>query len=62
MVDYTYGGYVYFKNMTDTPNEHHNYSILNQIPYFNMTSPFKIIYDIFESLSKLFVDEMQKKG
>ena len=32
MAAYTYGGF--FKNMTDTPNEHHNNFILNNIPDF----------------------------
>ena len=61
MPDYTYGDYVYFKNTTGTQNEHHNHFILNQMPYFHITSPFKFMDDIFELLKKLFVDEMLKK-
>ena len=48
MPHYTYGDYVYLKNMTDTPNEHHNHFILKQIPDFNISSPFKLCDDIFE--------------
>ena len=58
---YTYGDYVCFKNITDTPNEHHNHFILNRIPYFHITSPFKLCDDIFESFPKLFVDKMVKQ-
>ena len=35
MAAYTYVDYVYFNNITDTPNEHHNHFILNQIPDFH---------------------------
>ena len=62
MAAYTYGNYVYFKNMTDTQNEHYNNFILNQIPDFHITSPFKLMDDIFKSLPKLFVDKILKKG
>ena len=61
MSAYTYGDYVYFKNMNDTLNEHHNNFILNLIPDFHITSPFKLVDDIFESLTKLFVDRRQGK-
>ena len=30
----THGDYIYFKNMTDTPNEHHNNLIFDQIQDF----------------------------
>ena len=60
MADYKYGDYIYFKNMTYTPNEYHNNSKLNQISDFHITSPSKLMDDIFESLPKLFVDRMQK--
>ena len=60
MPDYTYGDYVYFRNMTDTPNEYHNNFIFNQIPDFHITSPFKLCDDIFESSPKLFVDKLKK--
>ena len=49
---YSYGDYVYFKNMTDTPNKHHIHFILNQIPGFHIKSPFKLFDDMFESLTK----------
>ena len=55
---YIFGYYVYFKNRTDTPNEHHKHFILNQISYFYITSPFKLWYDIFKSLTNLFFDKM----
>ena len=61
MGDYTYGNYVYFNNMTDTPNENHNHFILNQVPSFHITSPLKLMDDIFESLTKLSVNKMLKK-
>ena len=51
---YTYGDYVYFKNMGDAPNEHNNHFIFNQIPDFHITSPFKLCDDMFESFPKLF--------
>ena len=47
---YIYSDCVYFEYMNDTPNEHHNNFILNQIPYFHITSSFKLMDDIFESL------------
>ena len=59
---YNYGDCVYFNNMNETPNEHHNNFILNQIPDFHITSPFKLIYYRLESLPNLFVDKMQKNG
>ena len=42
MSSYIYGDYVYFKNMADTPNEHYDNLILNQIPHFYIISPFKL--------------------
>ena len=60
MPAYTYGDDGYFQNITDTPNEHHNNLILNQIPDFHITSPFKLCDDIFESFQKLCVDKMGK--
>ena len=30
MTAYTYGNYVYFNNIIDSPKEHHNKLILNQ--------------------------------
>ena len=57
---YNYGDYVYFKNMTDTPNENHNHFILNQILGFHIISPLKVYNDILESWPKLFVDKMVK--
>ena len=57
---YFYGENVHFEKMTDTPNEHHNNFILNQMPYFHIKSPFKLMNDIFESLPKLFVDILLK--
>ena len=62
MSAYTYGDFVYFNNVTDTPNEHHNNIILNQITYFYMKSPSKLMNDIFESFPKLFVGIMQKEN
>ena len=62
MEAYTYGDYIYFKNMTDTPNKDYNNFILNQIPDFHITSPFKLMDDIFESLPMVTVDKIQKKG
>ena len=50
MSAYTYGDYVYLKNMTDTLNEHHNNFMLNKITDFHITSLLKLMYDIFESL------------
>ena len=55
---YTYGDYVIFINMTDTPNEHHKSFILNQIPDFHITSPFKLCDDIFENFPISFADKM----
>ena len=57
---YTYFDYIYFKIITDKSNGHHNHLILNQIPDFHITSPFKLSDDIFESLTNLFVDKMIK--
>ena len=44
MESYTYGDYVYVKNMTDIPNGHNNNFILNQIPYMYITSLLKLMY------------------
>ena len=60
MSDYTYSDYFYFYNMTDTTNEHHNYFILNHIKHTYITSPLKLMDDIFESFPKLFFDRIQK--
>ena len=60
LVAYTYGDYVYFKNMTDIPNEHHNHFILNQIQDMSITSPLKFMDETFESFPNLFVDKMIK--
>ena len=57
---YNYGGYVYFTNNIDTPNEHHNNLIFNQISDFYITSPSKLMDDKFTSLPKLFVDKIMK--
>ena len=57
---YTYGDYVYFKNMTYITNENHNNSILNQIHDMYITSPLKFMDKIFELLTNLFVDKMLK--
>ena len=58
MADYTSCGYVYFKNITDKSNEHHNHFILNQIHDMYITSPLKFMDEIFESLPNLFVDHI----
>ena len=47
---------------TKIPNEYNNYFILNHILDFHTTSLFKLCDDMFESLTKLFVDKMIKKG
>ena len=60
MEDYNYDDYVYFNNIIDTQNEHHNNFILNQIPDFHITSPFKSMDDVFEPLPELFVDRIKK--
>ena len=56
----TSGDYVYFENTTDITNEHHNCFIFNQILDRFITSPLKFIDEIFESFSKLCVDQMKK--
>ena len=48
MAAYTYGDYVYFNNITDTPNEHHNNFILYQIPDMYITSPPNLMDETFE--------------
>ena len=60
MVSQTYVDYVYFKNMTDMPYEHHNHFILNHIQDIYITSTLKFMYEIFESLPNLFVDKILK--
>ena len=50
MAIYTYGDYVYFRNMTDITNEHHIHLILNQIQDIYITSPSKFMDEIFEPL------------
>ena len=47
MSAYIYGDYVYFNNMTDTPNKHHGRFILNQIPDLHITPRFKLCDDMF---------------
>ena len=58
MPDYNYGDYAYLNNMNDTPNEHHNHFILNQIIYLHIKSPFKLCDDIFGLFPNLFFDKM----
>ena len=58
MAYYTYGGHVYFKNITDITNEHHGCFILNQIHEMYITSPLKFMYEICKYLSNLFVYQM----
>ena len=58
MAAYTSGDYVYFKIMTDIPNELQNCLILNQIHYMYITSPLKFMDEIFKSLLNLFVGQM----
>ena len=60
MKSYTYGDYIYFNNITDMPNEHHNKFILKHIQYMYITSPLKFMYEIFESLPNLFVKKFLK--
>ena len=60
MQDYKYDDDYYFNNITDTPTEHHNNFILNQIPDFHIIAPFKLCDDVFESLPNLFVYKMIK--
>ena len=60
MADHTYSDYIYFKNMTDTPNKQNTHFILNQIPDLHITSPFKLMDGIYESLPKLLVVKMLK--
>ena len=62
MPAYNYGDCVYFKNMDDTPNEHYNNFILNQIPYFHITSLLNLCGYMFESLPNLFLDKMIKNN
>ena len=61
MADYTSGDYIYLKNMTDIPNEHHNRFVLNMIHGMYITPPLKFMDEIFEDLPNLFVDQMLKK-
>ena len=58
MADYAYGDYVYFKNMTDIPDQNNNNFILNKIPDMYITSPSKFMNEIFESFTNLYVDRM----
>ena len=62
MKNYTYGDLIYFNNNIYTPKEHNNNFILNQKPYFYITSLSKLMDDTSTSLPKLFVDEMIKNG
>ena len=55
MPAYNYGDYDNFNNNIDTPNEHHNNLIFNQISDFYITSPSKLMDDKFTSLPKLFL-------
>ena len=61
MPDYIYGDWVYFNNIIDAPTEHNNKLILNQEPYFYITSLSKLMDETFTSLSDLFVDKMIKE-
>ena len=57
---YTYADYVYFNNIVDAPKEHHNQFILNQEPYFYITSLSKLMDETWTLLPKLFVNKMVK--
>ena len=60
MTDYTYGHYVYFNNIIDSPKDHNQF-ILNQEPDFYITSLFNFMDETFTLLPELFVDKMIKK-
>ena len=47
MEAYNWGDCGFFDKMNDTPNEHQNNFILNQIPDLYITSMFKLMDDIF---------------
>ena len=47
MADYNFGDCVYFKNITDIPNENHNHFTLDQISDMYITSPSKFMDEIF---------------
>ena len=55
MVSYTYGDYVYFSNNIDAPKEHHNQLILNQEPYFYITSLSNLMEATLTLLPKIFL-------
>ena len=62
MPDYTYGDYVCFNNNIDAPKEHHNQFILNQEPYFYITSLSNLMDDTLTLLPRLFFNKMVKNG
>ena len=55
MPAYTFGSYVYFKNIPDQPEGHHISFILHQIPDMYITSPLKFLAEPFVSFPKISV-------
>ena len=47
MPAYTFGGYIYFMNITDHPEIHHRVYILNQRHDMYITSPLKVFEEIY---------------
>ena len=54
---YTYCDYVHLNNSIDAPKYHHNNFILNQEPFFYITSLSKLVDDTFTLLPHLYVDK-----
>ena len=57
----TYGDFVYFNIRIYAPREHQNQFILNQEPYFYITSLSNFMDETLPLLPNLFVNKMIKK-
>ena len=60
MAVYTYDKYVYFNNMTDKPKKYDIGFILNQSHNTYITSPLKIMEEIFVSLPNIFISKKDR--
>ena len=60
MPSYTYDYYVFLNNIIDAPKEHYIQFILNQEPYFYITSLSNMMDKTWILLPKLFANKMEK--
>ena len=58
MPEFTFVDYVYFKENEKKPKIHHKNFILDQEPYFTITSELSLLENKLKSLTTLFVKSL----